>query len=69
MKTAIKKSLSVLLVLSFVLALLPTFAIPQASAATGYDRGYSGGRGGDGSSMPTASTFPSIRERASTSRT
>ena len=48
MKTAIKKSLSVLLVLSFVLALLPTFAIPQASAATGYDRGYSGGRGGDG---------------------
>ena len=48
MKTTIKKCLSILLVLSFVLALLPTFAIPQASAATGYVRGDSGGRGGDG---------------------
>ena len=46
MKT--RKIFSFLLALALLVAALPMVAMPQAAAATGYDRGYAGGRGGDG---------------------
>lgn len=46
MKKFSKKLLSVILTLAMVLALIPVFAEPTY-AATGYDRGYTGGRYGN----------------------
>ena len=44
-----KRLLSTLLLFALVLSLIPTFAAPRVSAATGYDRGYAGGMAGTGS--------------------
>ena len=44
----LKRWLSTILIFALVLSLIPVFAMPKASAATGYDLGYAGGMAGTG---------------------